>query len=73
MPYDTAANSDALETLLADMFPDVLLSRAGVALLANRISDMEKWSATIHHRIDPKRPERERQASMATRQRRRFY
>jgi hypothetical protein len=58
MPYFAEGNDDALEKLLAEMFPDAVLSRAGVALLASRISDMDKWSAMIHHRIDPKRPVR---------------
>ena len=72
MTYLHAANNDALEKLLAEMFPDVLLSRAGVALLADRISDLEKWSAMIHHRIDPKRPKKKHQGSTAAMPRRRF-
>ncbi len=56
MPYFSAANNEPLEKLLAEMFPDVVLSRAGVALLADRISNLDKWSAMIHHRINPKRP-----------------
>jgi hypothetical protein len=55
MPHSAGGNKDALEKMLAEMFPGIALSHAGVALLADQISDMEKWSAMIHHRIDPKR------------------
>jgi hypothetical protein len=73
MPYFPAANNDdPLEKLLAEMFPDVVLSRAGVALLADRISDLNKWSAMTHHRIDPKRPRRRRGGGAAAMPQRRF-
>jgi hypothetical protein len=72
MPYFAAADNDALEKLLAEMFPDVVLSRAGVALLADRISDLEKWSAMIRRRIDPKRPMKKGRGNTAAVPRRRF-
>jgi hypothetical protein len=72
MPYFPAANNEPLEKLLAEMFPDVVLSRAGVALLATRISDLDKWSAIIHHRINPKRPRRRREGGAGAMRQRRF-
>lgn len=72
MPYFPAANNEPLEKLLAQIFPDVVLSRAGVALLADRISDLDKWSAMIHHRVDPQRPRRRRGRGVAAMPQRRF-
>jgi hypothetical protein len=42
MSESTSTDNVALRKLLADLFPNVPLSRAGVALLAAQISDLEK-------------------------------
>jgi hypothetical protein len=72
MSYFARPNNDALEKLLTEMFPNVALSSVGVALLAAQIRGLEKRCATIHHRIDPKRPEGKRQGSTAAMPGRRF-
>ena len=43
----TLAKNIALREILADLFPNVALSRVGVSLLAAKIDGLEKNSATI--------------------------
>jgi hypothetical protein len=59
MSVFTSTNNEALGKLLADLFPNVALSEAGVLLLAAQISNLGGRCATMHSRpIDHKRAKR---------------
>ena len=45
MSYFAYPNNDALEKLLAGIFPDIALSPAGVTLLAAQLRDLTKAPA----------------------------
>ena len=67
MSVFTPTNNEALEKLLADLFPNVALSEVGVALLAAQISDLGGRCALKHSRpIGHKRAERTRHVGRAS-------
>jgi hypothetical protein len=54
MPESTSTDHVALRKLLADLFPNVRLSRAGVALLAAEINHLEQMrDDTSHEKVEP--------------------
>lgn len=47
-----ASDTDALRTLLEQLFPGTDISEVGVALLAAQISDLESRCEAMHQRIN---------------------
>jgi hypothetical protein len=67
MSVFTSTNNEALGKLLADLFPNVALSEAGVLLLAAQISNLGGRCARMHSRpIDHKRAKRTRHVGAAS-------
>ena len=53
MRNSTTTNTDDLQMLLERLYPDVHISRRGVALLAVQIGELENQFELIRHQIDP--------------------